>query len=311
MNGTRFRDNLSFFDVLTVDTTQKRTDVITGHSFIEHLTEHFKTRNNRRTGFLDETYDFRRITNFRNTTLNTARSNRTTSGNREHVFHREKERFVIFTLRIRDVCVDRIHQLQNALAFRSSKDISIGSTRRSLFKSLQSRTLDDRRLVARESVFREQVTDLFFYEFEKFRIVNLIGLVHEYYDIRHAYLTSEQDVLTSLGHRSVRSCNNQDSTVHLRSTRDHVLDIVSVSRAVNVRGVDRDTTSLLFRRLVDFIVLHLCSLTFGSHNHRDSCGQSRFAVVNVADRANVNVGFASVEFSLSHFRSSNKFLFLK
>ena len=129
-------------------------------------------------------------------------------------------------------------------------------------------------------------------------------------------------MLTGLGHRTVGRSNDEDRAVHLRSAGDHVLDIVSVSRAVNVRivtfvrlifdvrGVDRDTTSFFFRRFVDFVVFHLSSLTFGSHNHRDSCGQSRFAVVNVADRADVNVGFASVEFSLSHFLSSKKIIFL-
>ena len=131
---------------------------------------------------------------------------------------------------------------------------------------------------------------------------DLVGLVHEHDDIRNADLTGEQDVLTGLGHGTVGRSHDEDSAVHLRSTGDHVLDVVGMSRAVNVRivalvrlildvrGVDRDTTSLFFRRLVDLVVLHFRSLTLGSHNHRDSCGQSRFAVVNVADRADVNVG---------------------
>jgi hypothetical protein len=95
--------------------------------------------------------------------------------------------------------------------------------------------------------------------------------------LRNAHLTGEQDVLTSLRHRSVRCCNNEDSTIHLRSAGDHVLDIVSVPRAVNVRivtaldvaavlalavvdlvlnvsGVDRDSASLLLRSAVDLII---------------------------------------------------------
>ena len=92
-----------------------------------------------------------------------------------------------------------------------------------------------------------------------------------------------------------------------------------MARAVNVRivtlvglildvgSVDCDTTSLFFGRFVDFVVSHLHSVAFASHYHRDSCGQSSFTVVNVADRTNVNVGFASVEFSFSHNKSSNIF----
>ena len=84
----------------------------------------------------------------------------------------------------------------------------------------------------------------------------------------NANLTGEQDVLTGLRHRAVRSGNNQDRAVHLRSAGDHVLDIVGVAGAVNVRivtllglildvrGVDRDSTRLLFRRLVDLVVTH-------------------------------------------------------
>ncbi len=59
--------------------------------------------------------------------------------------------------------------------------------------------------------------------------------------------------------------NHQDRAIHLGSTGDHVLDVVGVARSVdvsivtllslvlNMRDVDRDTTLLLFRRLVDLI----------------------------------------------------------
>ena len=41
-------------------------------------------------------------------------------------------------------------------------------------------------------------------------------------------------VLTSLRHRAVSRSNNQDRAVHLRSTGDHVFNIVGVARAVYV-----------------------------------------------------------------------------
>ena len=119
-------------------------------------------------------------------------------------------------------------------------------------------------------------------------------------------------MLTGLGHRTVGGSHDEDRAVHLRRAGDHVFDVVGVSRTVNVRivtsvrlifyvrSVDRNTASLLFGSLIDLVVFHLRRLTFTCHNHCDSCGQSRLTMVNVPDGTNVNVGFASVEFSLSH-----------
>jgi hypothetical protein len=53
----------------------------------------------------------------------------------------------------------------------------------------------------------------------------------------HADLTGEQDVLTGLGHRAVRGADDENRAVHLGGTGDHVLHIVSVAGAVNVRVV--------------------------------------------------------------------------
>ena len=49
--------------------------------------------------------------------------------------------------------------------------------------------------------------------------------------------TREQHVLTSLRHRTVRRRHHQDGAVHLRRAGDHVLDVVGVPGAVDVRVV--------------------------------------------------------------------------
>jgi hypothetical protein len=73
-------------------------------------------------------------------------------------------------------------------------------------------------------------------------------------------------VLAGLRHRAVSSRTDQDGAVHLGSTGNHVLDVVGVTRAVNVgvvtvggfvfdvRGVDGDAARLFFRRRVDLVV---------------------------------------------------------
>ena len=72
-------------------------------------------------------------------------------------------------------------------------------------------------------------------------------------------------MLTSLRHRTIGSCNYDNSTVHLRSTSYHILHIVGVTRTVYVcvvticsfifyvRGIDGNTTFFFFRSVIDRI----------------------------------------------------------
>ena len=72
-------------------------------------------------------------------------------------------------------------------------------------------------------------------------------------------------MLTSLGHRAVGGGDHEDGAVHLGSTSDHVLDVVSVTGAVNVSVVtilglvldvsdrDRDAALTLLGSLVDLV----------------------------------------------------------
>ena len=68
-----------------------------------------------------------------------------------------------------------------------------------------------------------------------------------------------------LGHRAVGSSDNEDRAVHLSSTGDHVLYVVSMSGAVNVSlvslvglvlnvcGGDGDSTLSLLGSLIDVL----------------------------------------------------------
>ena len=215
--------------------------------------------------------------------------------------------------------VNRIHQFPNALALR--RVVHVGAAVLDIFQRLQGRTLDDRDLVAREIVAAQQFADFHFDQFQQLFVVHHIGLVHEDHDVRHANLTGEQDVLTGLGHRAVGSRHDQDSAVHLGSTGDHVLNIVSVAGAVhvsvvagsrlvlNVSGVNRDAAGLFFRRLVDFVITHRLRFALLGQRHGDGGGQGRLAMVNVTDGADVNVGLFALVTFLSHWEiPSNLFV---
>ena len=106
-----------------------------------------------------------------------------------------------------------------------------------VFQNCQSGTFDNRNLVARKTVRAQQIADFHFYQFQKFRIVYLVYLVHVNDNRRYTYLTSQKNVFARLRHRTVSRRYDQNRTVHLRRTRNHVLYIVRVTRAVYVRIV--------------------------------------------------------------------------
>ena len=86
-------------------------------------------------------------------------------------------------------------------------------------------------------VLGEQVADFHLDEVEQFRIVDQVDLVQEDDDRRHADLAGEQNVLAGLRHRAVRGADDENRAVHLRGAGDHVLHVVGVAGAIDVRVV--------------------------------------------------------------------------
>ena len=177
---------------------------------------------------------------------------------------------------------------------------------------LQRRARDERDVVAREVVLGEQVADLDLDELEELLVVDHVDLVEEHDDVRHADLAGEQDVLTRLRHRAVGGGDDEDRAVHLRGAGDHVLDVVGVTGAVDVgvvpvlglvldvRRGDRDAALLLLRSVVDLVeAAGLAAHLLGEHG-RDRRGQRRLAVVDVPDRADVDVRLVALELLLGH-----------
>ena len=184
--------------------------------------------------------------------LDPARGDGAAPGDREDVLDRHQERLVEVTLGLGDVGVERLGELEDRLL-----GLLVALER------LERGALDHRRVVSRELVLLEQVTDLLLDQLDDLVVVDHVDLVEEDDDVGDVHLAGEQDVLAGLRHRAVGRRDDQDRAVHLGGARDHVLHVVGVPGAVDVgvvavlglvldvRGRDRDPALLLLGSVVD------------------------------------------------------------
>ena len=162
------------------------------------------------------------------------------------------------------------------------------------------------------SYLRQELADLELDEVEQLGVVDHVDLVEEDDDVRDLDLAGEEDVLAGLGHRPVGRGDDEDRAVHLGGAGDHVLDVVGVARAVDVGVVagvglvldvgdrDRDPALPLLGRVVDRVEGAVLGLALQGEVLRDRRRQARLAVVDVADRADVDVRLGALELLLGH-----------
>ncbi len=177
---------------------------------------------------------------------------------------------------------------------------------------MSARAADDRDVVAREVVLGQQLADLELDEVEQLGVVDHVDLVEEDDDVRDLDLAGQQDVLAGLGHRAVGRGHDQDGPVHLGGAGDHVLDVVGVARAVDVGVVagvglvldvgdgDGDPALALLGGVVDRVEGAVLGLALEGQVLGDRRRQARLAVVDVADRADVDVRLGALELLLGH-----------
>ena len=237
--------------------------------------------------------------------LDAAGDDRAAAGDREDVLDRHEERLVDVALRLRDVGVHSLHQLEDLPG-----PLAVALER------LQRRDRDDGDVVTGELVLGEELAHLHLDELEQLGVVDHVGLVQGDDDVRHLDLAGEQDVLARLRHRAVGRRDDEDRAVHLGGARDHVLDVVGVTRAVDVRvvtvgrlvldvrRVDGDAAGLLLGGVVDRreVANGRVRPLLGEHL-RDRRGQRRLAMVDVTDGADVEMRLRALELLLCHVSS--------
>ena len=290
--------------------------------------EHFDIGDNGSLLLVGQTNDFDRLVLLDNATLDTTGSNGATTGDGEDVLNGHQEGHVSLAVRGRNPGVDSLHELFNALVLGSIRVGGLGSQR------VQSGAADDGGVVAGEAVEVEGLADFHLDELEELFVVDLVALVQEDQNGRNVNLTGKQQMLLGLSHRTIGSSDNQDSAVHLSSTGDHVLDIVGVTRAVDVgvvttldlnavfaglvvvantvvglildvRSVDGDTTLALFRSLIDGRVVGVLGIAEESKVLGDSSRQSGLAMVDVTDGTNVDMGLILNKMLFCHLDESS------
>src|SRR5215204_4024030 len=246
--------HLAALDLLALDASQQAADVVAGLALVEDLAEHLDAGDDRVGGLVLDADDLHGVARVDDALLDAARGHRAAAGDREDVLDRHQERLVQVALGLRDVGVQLLAEVEDLL------DVLLVALER-----LQRGADDERDVVAREVVLVEQVAHLDLDELQELLVVDHVGLVEEHDDVRHADLAGEQDVLAGLGHRAVRRGHHEDRAVHLRGARDHVLHVVGVARAVDVRVVavlrlvldvrrgDGDPALLLLRSVVDLL----------------------------------------------------------
>src|SRR6476661_4934312 len=300
---TRLDDDLAALHLLALHTTQQQADVLARAALIEELPEHLDAGD--RGGLLlrVDTHDVDLLVDLQHAALDAAGDDRAATSDREHVLDRHEERLVNLAHRLGDGLVDGVHELQN---LRTPVDVAL--------KCLERRNAHDRGVVARELVLVEQLTYLELDELEDLLVVDHVGLVQRHHDVGHTDLAGEQDVLLGLRHGAVGGSDNQNRAVHLGRAGDHVLDVVGVTRAVDMcvvpllrlvldmRDRDRDAALLLLRSLVDLVERRerVDRRELVMQHPGDRCRQRRLAMVDVTDRADVDVGLGPLELRLRH-----------
>lgn len=282
LDGARSADDHTTLDILTADTSDQQTRVVTGLRLVAGLLEGLNVSNLGADGLLTLADKLNLLITLQDTTLNTTGDDGTTTRDGEDILDGHEEGLVKVTLGGGDPGVNSLKQLI---------DLLLANLGPLVLQSHQGRSHNDGGLVTLEAVGGEQLAHLHLDKLQHLRVLNGVDLVDEDDNLLDTDLTGKEQVLTSLGHLTIGSGNNNDSAVHVGSTSNHVLDVIGVARAVDVGIVavlgsvldvssgDGDTTLSLLRGLVDGTILEevgkaLLGLALGDGSRKRSLRRS-------------------------------------
>ena len=301
-DGAGLGDDLAALDVLALDAAEQDADVVASLAEVHGLAEHLDAGGDGGL-LLADADDLDGVVELELAALDTAGGDGAAAGDGHDVLDGHQERLVVVTRRGRDVLVDGVHELDDGV------DPLLLAV-----EGAEAGAADDRQVVSGEAVLGEEVAGLHLDEVDELLVVNHVALVEEDDDVGDADLTGEKDVLAGLGHGAVGGGDDEDGTVHLSRTGDHVLDVVSVARAVDVSvvalpglvldvgNVDGDAALTLLGSLVDVLeggVVGLAALGL-REDLGDSGGRGGLAVVDVTNGTDVYVGLGTIELLLGH-----------
>lgn len=200
LGSSRQSNNHTTADVLAPDTSKQKTGVVTSARLLAGLLEGFDIGDPSLDWPEGTTHNFDVSVLLQDTTLDTTRSDSTTSRDRENFLDGHQEGLVEVSLGGRNPGVHCVEKLVNLLL----ANLWVTALQRT-----ESRAEDDWRLFTLESIFVEQLAHLQLDQFQHLLVLDNVDLVNEDDDFLDTDLTSEEQVLTGLG-PSLCQC---DSTI--------------------------------------------------------------------------------------------------
>jgi len=303
--GTGLDHDHAALHVLLLRAAEQQADVLAGATLVEDLAEHLDTGDGGGLLLGTDADEVDGVAGLDDAALDAAGDDGATAGDGEDILDGHEERLLGVALGLRDVLVDRVHEFEDGVG-----PLLVAVQRR------EGRDSDDREVVAVELLGGEDLAELHLDQVDEVGVLlgDHVALVEGHDDGRHTDLAGEQDVLVGLRHRAVGGGNDEDRAVHLRGTGDHVLDVVGVPGAVDVRVVtllglvfdvrdrDGDAALTLLGGLVDavergqFVQVRVLVV----EHLGDRRGQSGLAVVDVSDGADVAVRLGPLKLGLCH-----------